>query len=179
MILFAVSPVYARHLNLSPRARVAVCLDGVLKPEYANVTSTASEIFAGIGVWLEWHENRHCPPEAVKITLSTSKTGAPHSDVLAYSAPFEGTHIVVYLDRVEATVDSRRAPVLLAHVFAHEITHILQGCNYHSDSGLMKAHWDYDDYRDMAWRPLQFTPYDIDLIRDGMARRADLRVAAR
>ncbi len=78
----------------------------------------------------------------------------------------------MYVDRVKATIEAQRRPALLAHVLAHEITHILQGRQRHSDSGLMKAHWGGEDYRQMASKTLTFTAEDIQMIYDGMGQRA-------
>ena len=59
---------------------------------------------------------------------------------------------------------------------AHEVTDILQGICRHSASGVMKARWDEEDFLQMAWKPLPFTDYDIDLIRRGLdAREARLK----
>src|SRR5262249_9037943 len=63
--------------------------------------------------------------------------------------------------------DSRPAnePRLLAHVLAHEIGHVLQRNNAHSESGVMKAHWTADDLGSMARRPLEFSEVDRQSIR--------------
>ena len=58
---------------------------------------------------------------------------------------------------------------LLAHVLAHEISHILQGTNRHADSGVMKTGWSNVDYEAMARAPLAFTPFDIEEMQDGLA----------
>jgi len=173
ILLFTVVSATAGHIKPPGSTSLTVCSES-MKPEYAGVHAATSSIFAPTGVRLEWRDTRHCPAGAVKISIVTSEPGEPHSEVLAYATPFEGIHIVVYLDRVEAAIETRRAPVLLAHILAHEIAHILQGSDYHSDSGLMKAHWDANDHREMAWQPLQFTPYDIDRIHEGMIRRDGL-----
>jgi len=86
---------------------------------------------------------------------------------LAYALPFDGAHIVVFLDRIQRSVPRKITSRILGHVFAHEITPILQGCNHHADSGLMKAHWDEADLRTMFWQTLPFTPDDITLIGRG------------
>jgi len=62
---------------------------------------------------------------------------------------------------------------LLAHVLVHEITHILQGTCRHSDTGIMKARWTHQDYMEMGQKPLSFTEEDLQLIRTGLAKRAN------
>ena len=64
----------------------------------------------------------------------------------------------------------------LAHVLVHEITHILQASDRHSDSGVMKARWIAQDYEAMARKPLRFTSEDLDLIHRGAAARAPSNV---
>ena len=54
---------------------------------------------------------------------------------------------------------------------AHEITHLLQGVELHSDRGLMKAHWTTRDIAQMMCESLPLTPDDIGLIQRGLVRR--------
>ena len=63
-------------------------------------------------------------------------------------------------------------PDYLGHVLAHEITHMLQYTARHSDSGLMKAHWDAAEMAQIKDRGLGFTKLDAELIYAGLARRA-------
>jgi hypothetical protein len=168
----AASTVFAGHNTPAAGPAVVVCLESPLGPGYAMAPGTTVAMFARIGVNLDWRGLSHCPSGALRISLSNNTPEDLRPGALAYAMPYEGTHIVVFLDRVRVTVEAPSVPVLLAHVFAHEITHILQGCNHHSESGLMKAKWDRADYRQMAWQALPFAPVDIDLIHDGMAQRA-------
>jgi hypothetical protein len=62
--------------------------------------------------------------------------------------------------------------VLLAHVLVHEITHILQGTEQHSGSGIMKAVWTHQDHLQMLTGALPFTPQDVEMIHRGLAARA-------
>ena len=64
--------------------------------------------------------------------------------------------------------------MILAHVLVHEITHILQGIDRHSESGVMKASWTNQDYKAMAWKPLPFTPQDTRLLQLGLNGRESL-----
>jgi hypothetical protein len=72
-----------------------------------------------------------------------------HSGALAFALPYRGTAV-------------------LAHVMAHEITHLLEAVSWHSETGVMKARWDADDFIRMAITPLSFEPEDIDLIQRGL-----------
>ena len=96
---------------------------------------------------------------------------------LAYALPYEGTHIVVFQDRILRMRGVHSVPRLLAHVMAHEITHILEGIGRHSGEGVMKAHWTKDDFVAMARKPLEFAKDDVELIQAGLVRRAGVRAA--
>ena len=60
---------------------------------------------------------------------------------------------------------------MLAYVLVHEITHILQGITRHSATGIMKAHWNADDYFAMRKNALTFTADDEELLDAGLDRR--------
>jgi len=124
----------------------------------------ASQIFAEIGVTLRWYGIRQCPSEdAILVILSTETRADLTPGVLAYAMPYEGHHIVVYLDRITGLADSRPR-FLFGYVLAHEIAHILEGFNGHSDTGIMKASWNSADFGEMGRRRLRFSESDICLI---------------
>lgn len=161
----------------SPHGTVIVCVErtdtrvgpGVVR--YAR--QTASRIFARIGVSIEWRAGlTGCPEQGIQISLNNRSPEWFKPGALAYALPYEGTHICVLYDRVAGNLDPLRASFVLGHVFAHEITHILQGTVRHSSSGLMKARWNDDDLERMIrQRPLKFAPEDVGLIYRGIARR--------
>ena len=127
-----------------------------------------------IGVVLDWRGAcRNCPGEAIIVNLTTRPPDGLGPQALAYALPYEGTHIRVFWDRIHerALNQTDLERYLLAYVLLHEITHILQGTNAHSDRGVMKARWDRKDDR-MRGDGLAFTPADVTLIRSGMAARA-------
>jgi hypothetical protein len=141
---------------------------------------TASHMFEEVGVKVEWsHYPRPCPAEkhviVVSLSYDTPETQRPNA--WAYALPYEGTHIVVFYDRIQKRVVPARVPILLAHVLVHEITHILQGVVRHSSSGVMKARWDSGDFFEMARKSLGFTKLDVVLIRRGLEARQSLVAA--
>jgi hypothetical protein len=140
----------------------------------------SAAMFREIGIELRWRTG------AVRANAAGDACGAPIAillgdtgsvrvppDALAYAAPFaqSGACIHVLLDRVLQSRGAVLATAVLAHVLAHEITHVLQQTNRHSAAGVMKAHWDGRDFRSMAWRPLPFSPEDVQLIHLGIATR--------
>ena len=140
----------------------------------ASALKLANKMFATIGVRLDWRSGE--PPRTsstrpIGIELATDTPVKLLPDALAYTKPYEGAHIRVFYDRIQSEVPSLRA-VLLAHVLVHEIVHILQGIDRHSDSGVMKAVWTARDHLQMRVEALPFTPEDDMLIRLGLALRA-------
>ena len=153
---------------------VIVCM-GLGVVSGAPVARTvASKMFARIGVAIDWRDPGACPAEAILISLTDNTPESLHRGALAYAQPFEGVHIRVFCDRIQRFQNYQQilVPSLLAHVLVHEITHILQGIVKHSGSGVMKAHWELDDFSVMVAKPLRFEDDDIDMIRRGLAARA-------
>jgi hypothetical protein len=133
-----------------------------------GVGSLASEMFASIGVRIDWREPDVCPVGvgAVQVRLSHDSPRSRNSEALASARPYAGT-IVVFLDRVQR-LDSNGVRSVMAHVLVHEITHVIEGIDRHSTTGIMKAHWNDNDYFEMRRKPLPFAQEDIDLIYAGL-----------
>jgi hypothetical protein len=150
--------------------QVAVCMGAMPNLALENrAKGVASGIFAPIGVKIQWHRPSNCPAEGIIIAFSDHTPTSLMPGALAYALPYEGTHIVIFYDRVKNKFGN--APCLLGHVMAYEITHILQGMKRHSESGVMKETWTGVDYEQMSWKPLQFADEDVQLIIRGLAAR--------
>jgi len=141
----------------------------------------ASSIFAEAGVRIKWPQGepdsrKQEMPIVINITADTPKTLVPGA--LACAQVFEGVHIRIFWDRVQNTVRDANplGTFLLAHVVAHEIAHILEGINRHSESGVMKASWKQAEIEQMTVHPLSLDPEDVRLIRMGLLKRATRRV---
>ena len=140
----------------------------------ARAEDTATRIMATAGVALEWHTMApalcRAPYQERSIVIDFIEPSSDllRPDILAYAHLDGAPHVVVLYDRFSATVGVRSRSVLLGHVMAHEITHILQGISRHSPSGLMKAHWSAADLRQMMSTPLPFGPQDVGLIQLGL-----------
>jgi len=132
----------------------------------------ASRILGQAVVKLNWRSDpRNCPRDAILVAISRETPAAEHPGALAYAQPFEGTHIIVFLDRVRTATSSAGAPYLLGHVLSHEIVHLLQRVDQHSSSGLMKPRWDAGDFAQMQRRDLLLMPEDSLLVRKGLSTR--------
>ena len=155
--------------------RLVVCMTlGSDVPDFTAAEKMAQKMFAEIGVRTEWPQRGDACAKGgdIVITLSYQTPASKLPGAFAYALPYEGAHIVVFWDRVQRKVPPAVAPMLLAHVLVHEITHILQGTSRHSETGLMKAAWSSDDLYQMRKKPLKFTEEDLLLIHRGIAKRS-------
>ena len=155
---------------------VTVCMTE--RPDDVTVQAKmgASRIFRHIGVTVAWHNDaRFCqahPDQAIVISYSHHTPKELRPGALATALPFEGIHIEIFYDRILDVQAAVRPADHLGHVLAHEITHVLQGTARHSDSGLMKAHWDRPELAQMKdSHYLSFTDLDAQLIYAGLAAR--------
>jgi hypothetical protein len=164
-------------------ADVTLCMTGDVIVDNV-VQSTAkyqvARIFSRIGVRLEWVKAMPTAPEGLGIEVRYA-TGVPgHPGALAFSNPFESRPVITVLyDRIlfhtEQGSRSVRA-IVLAHVVAHEIGHVLMKTNAHAPDGLMKATWTALDFQRMVYRPLRFLPLDEDAIRRSLAEFEEQRI---
>jgi len=131
----------------------------------------AAGIFSEIGVELRWDGRRAkaCGTHIeVELTCSAGPEDRPGSLAYASVGVGAGRRVHVYVDRVNMMVPAADRGALLGHVFAHEITHILEGVPRHSGAGVMKAHWETDDLRALRLHPLRFELVDQALIHAGL-----------
>lgn len=150
------------------------------------------QILSDAGVRLRWKldtprrptEPLGCLARPLEIRVDFV-SGIPHSassKAFAQSFPYaeDGFRIAILVDRLEPFFRSRPLLVTahLAHVLAHEITHVLQGMSRHSETGLMRTQWNDDDYKQMLKGRLVLEPLDIKLIRLGMTSRQSRNCAA-
>ena len=151
------------------------------QPVVDRATMIADQILAGAGVRLTWRGNlAPCLREAVKAVQVDLSWNRPRSELpgaLGYAQPFGDAYVRVFCDRIQTSVAPEREPYLMGHVLAHEITHVLEGTNFHAVSGVMKAVWDFRECRRMTMQPLMFTATDILLIHQGLEDRAGFRPA--
>jgi hypothetical protein len=159
----------------SDSQKVVVCIEDSGHGAVSEAMTGASRLFKPAGVNLEWHSGlSFCQGkanQAIVVSLLTSTPRTLHPGAFAYAFPYEGVHIQVLYDRIALSY-ADLLPYLLAYVVVHEIAHILQGRDQHSDSGVMKAFWDSYDYTLMKTGQLRFTALDIEMIHTGLAARA-------
>ena len=150
---------------------VTVCAERGIAGPVANAAEVlASRMFGEIDVHIDWRAANSCAGlgNALTVSISDNTPANQLPGALAYALPYEGTHIVVFYDRIKGQVEGSMVPRLLAHVLVHEITHVLQRVSRHSASGVMKARFNETDHIKMKGKGLGFTNEDIDLIHLGM-----------
>jgi hypothetical protein len=142
----------------------------------AGAEGTAARIFAQVDVKLEWKIGTppaNAPGENLAMAFDAAAPARFDAGALGYATVGgSGTTIHIFYYRVLRQNAGELLPVILGHVMAHEITHVLEGIPRHSDTGLMKAQWQADDYYRMSRSPLPFAPIDADMVRAHFAREA-------
>jgi hypothetical protein len=177
-ITAAIAAGLALAVSVQAAGTVRACVNSgtyVSFSDLAQAEAIASRMLATAGVALEWRSAGYAAcrnsDQARTVVLDFQSRTAPsdHPGAFAYALPYQGSHIVVLFDRFEKSAGGpRQVATILAHVMAHEITHLLEGVARHSQTGMMKSHWDANDFMQMARTPLPFEPEDIELIQRGL-----------
>jgi hypothetical protein len=175
--IMAVAALFSGSVQAEQRVTVYVQDGAIVSGQMlARAEGLAGEMFANAGVSINWRAG-HPNGEAITVEMSDVPSSY-HPGALAFALPYQGFHITVFYDRIHKAFAPDLAPALLAHVLVHEITHVLQGVDRHSETGVMKAHWSTADYAQMLAKPLPFTDWDVELIQTGLASR-DVRMYVR
>jgi hypothetical protein len=161
---------------------------GVSASTLAQAERMASEIFKQAGVDVVW-ANCDLPAEEGQIASSCHVTEFPRhlqlsiarrsknltESVLGVSFLAEdgsGCYSDVFLEPAEELHEKLRVinlGTLLGHVVAHEIGHLLLGTNSHSDTGIMRPHWDGRDLANASKGELHFTQAQRQTMRARVA----------
>jgi len=165
-------------MNLAAAEQVVVYVDGCNAVDLTTLRVAeyvAGMMFARIGVSVKWHGGTppHGDTAAMVVHLVSGVPSEDHPGALGYTTlvPHSAARVFVMADRAAKAADTHLAPVLLAHVFVHEMTHALEGINRHAETGVMKAHWTSKDHLAMTRKPLEFTPADVNIIHYRLAHR--------
>ena len=133
-----------------------------------SAEARAQRMLASVGISVAWRlgtADYHGRAEVIEAVLTerAAKDFRPGSLACATLGVQAGIRIEILHNRVRAAGPPAAVPSMLAHVLVHEITHVLEAVSRHSESGVMKAHWDTDDFRNMRG-PLPFAAEDVSLI---------------
>jgi hypothetical protein len=136
----------------------------------------ATRVFEQAGVNVRWINcpvvHRDLPDaaicrKAVFPTYFQLRIVLPHPGLsessfgVSYMSPEGiGCYSYVFYQRVaqQHRDNEQNAAVLLGHIMAHEIAHLLLGTNSHSASGIMRAHWYLQELASANKGALLFTP---------------------
>lgn len=184
---FGQQPTYTLSSGGLP---VNVCIEPnqELRISANRIRSLVSAIYSQIGVNLTWQagssECGQSPRTTVKVRWAKRAPANSPPGTLAASHPFEPSESLITIYEVPLQQFLNRyanAPdIVLSYVLAHELAHVMQGLDHHSDSGIMKANWSYGEYHRMLSRNLTFTAEDVELIHIGLAaKRSKLSTRAR
>jgi hypothetical protein len=81
------------------------------------------------------------------------------------------------MDRIQELAQRRRlGHALQADVMAHEIGHLLVGSTSNSASGIMCAHWNYEELRNFGEGAMWFIPAQARIMRDRLRVRQNERM---
>ena len=204
LLTFLAVPAFAYAQNpptitsLSPEVSISV-------HDYADVPTAllaaaevqAREIFRHAGletVWLNCSpklEREKLEPGSCYFSDTTHLTLkiSPHAmnakvrdrpDVLGTAYPDDkgaGYFAYVFYDRIQELAQRRGlGHALLADVMAHEIGHLLLGSTSHSASGIMCAHWNYEQLRNVSEGAMAFVPAQSRIMRDRLRVRQSERM---
>jgi hypothetical protein len=202
LLMFLAVPAFAFAQDLPTRTRLSLEVS-IAVHDYADIPTLllaaaedqAREIFRRAGlatVWLncspklEKVEPRSCYfSDTTHLTLKISRHAMnakvrDRIDVLGTSYPDEkgtGYFAYVFYDRIQELAQRRRlGHALLADVMAHEIGHLLLGSTSHSASGIMCAHWNYEELRNVGEGTMSFIPAQSRIMRDRLRVRQSERM---
>lgn len=145
--------------------------------DLASAMSAATEIFARVGVRIDWtrgapdeieahsldliacHETTLRQPE-IRLRIIGKAPPGFQPAALGFALPCArfGVDATIFADRVMAV--SRHLtlpfPAALGHAMAHELGHLFLGSGEHTPAGIMRAKWDSRDWRRVATSGLTF-----------------------
>jgi hypothetical protein len=162
------------QLGMAERRQVTVCMDAGLffTPIEHRARYEATKIFAAIDVDLQWVGRRGCPEGAIQVSQIPTPPPEVAPSALACAHPFDRNSrvIILFRKRVDNMLNGRGtgAGVILGHILAHEIGHILLGTDVHAATGLMKPGWTNLDIGAMLASKLGFSPLHSEMIRNNL-----------
>jgi hypothetical protein len=135
----------------------------------------AERMLAAAGIKVAWrvgmphHRGRAEEIEAVLVNQPDPQF-MPGALAFARLGVDSGTRVEIFYNRIRGEMGDVAVRPILAHVLVHEITHILEGVNRHSESGVMKAHWEVKEFSEMRFPGLPFADEDLRLLHAWAAR---------
>ncbi len=151
----------------------------IIVPPYIALEGTriASQVFENIGLHIQWRQgnpsaDQIASQQAVVVTI---RSDCPRPAVAGFALQYQGTIAICY-GNMKWAGNRDFAAIYFGNVLAHEITHVLARSGRHSQTGLMKAQWTRQDYDLMMVGLMRLESIDIELIRRGLADRAQRKL---
>jgi hypothetical protein len=170
---------------------------GLSDTTLAKAERAVSRIYRHSGVEVSWMECATPDGQATKFKICEPESAGPAVSLSILPAVMEGRmresaglvgrgsvsgmavggHAYVFLQRVIEICGSRKYPeeVILGHLMAHEIGHVLLGDNSHSAEGMMSARFSSGDLRLALDGLLFFDSKQSVLMRDRLAAQVEAR----
>jgi hypothetical protein len=170
---------------------------GLTQVDRVVVTATTTAIFDAVGLDVDWQPCETAivltgPPcigplgvNELALRLVTLPASSVHKGYIALGDSHVDTQArggalaTIYVDRVSGLANSSGVDVriLLGRTIAHEIGHLLLGTSRHASSGLMRAVWSADAFRDSQPTDWLFTSREGSQMRDAIRARSARQVA--
>ena len=186
----------ATHLEPDARPRLTVRIYNYARVHQGTLEGAervARQVFQQAGIetmWLhcalnqqEVADNPTCErefgPDSLLIRLLPERMARKltRGSELGYAILFEHdsfeTEAYAFYDRAKELAETRIASItiLLGHVLAHEMGHLLLGVGQHSSRGLMKANWKEKELRLASIGGFVFSPKQARRIRRDAGKR--------
>jgi hypothetical protein len=162
------------QIAIAGGTQVSVCMKtgSFFTPTEQRAKFEATSIFANIDVELKWVGYSDCPEESVRVQLSPTAVPGVSPAALACAYPFDNRSdtILLFRNRVDEMLSGRgsAAGIILGHILAHEIGHVLLGTDTHATAGLMKPGWNSRDLGAMLSSRLEFSSLHSEMIRKNL-----------
>ena len=172
-VLAAATGLWASDDPPTSNRVVTVCMNpGANTSMIQRGQGTASLVLKQAGIQLNWRSDQRTCTEGngILVTVSQRTPVHQHPGALAFALPYDRArnNIVLFYDRVLNTASPAVTPALLGYVLAHEIVHMLQGVDLHTESGVMKARWEPRDYAEMQRGRMRLSESDIAQINHSL-----------
>ena len=166
--------LWAGDRGQKPKLVLTACMNpGANTTMIYRGQATATQILKQAGVQLNWRSDERTCLEGggILVTVAQGTPTNQHPGALAFALPYDPARkIVLFYDRVLNTASPAVTPALLGYVLAHEIVHMLQGMDLHTEGGVMKMRWDPRDYSEMQRGRMRLSESDIAWIDRGLER---------
>lgn len=157
---------------------------GVPNTAVQGAQKMVAAIYAKHGIPVCWNRSSSaqpgdpCSPDKpiwrLRLVLEPIAPSSVSAEVLGSARPFDpDSPIRIYFDRVQPIIEQfpLDSGVILGHILAHEIGHVLQGVLRHSSAGLMKPKFNRMDIVNMRAHPLPLAAEDISFMQWNWERR--------